>query len=138
VEYNHPAQDMFLWRTLVKTLVDFRFNYVKVGNSSTRLRTIIFSVRTLIHDFFIYSLCNRPVNNSNYMAPKCGMIRWKSRGRKLSCRILRLVTICLGELGKTTKNLSKGSLCPDRDLNPRFLEYEARVLSTQPRCLIGL
>jgi hypothetical protein len=43
--------------------------------------------------------------------------------------------ICLEGLRKTTKNLSQDSRSPGRDLNPRFSEYEARVLATRPSVL---
>jgi hypothetical protein len=36
-------------------------------------------------------------------------------------------------LRKTTKNLGQHSLYPGRDLNPRPAEYDAEVLTTQPR-----
>jgi hypothetical protein len=41
--------------------------------------------------------------------------------------------ICLEGLRKATKNLSKDTLSPGRDLNPELPEYEAGVLTTRQR-----
>jgi hypothetical protein len=43
--------------------------------------------------------------------------------------------IHLKELRKNTKNLSQDKGCLVRDLNPEPPEYEAQVLTTQPRRL---
>jgi hypothetical protein len=37
---------------------------------------------------------------------------------------------------KPTKNLSQDNLSPGRNVNPELPEYEAGVLTTQPRCSV--
>jgi hypothetical protein len=62
------------------------------------------------------------------------MINWKGYGRTLSWPNFTLVSWHSPEgLREITKNLSRDSRSPDRDLKPRLPEYEAGVLTTQPR-----
>jgi hypothetical protein len=44
--------------------------------------------------------------------------------------------ICLEGPRKTAKTLSLDSQSPGLDLNPGPPEYKAKVLTTQPRCLV--
>jgi hypothetical protein len=55
----------------------------------------------------------------------------EGRGRGLILRYYP--SICLEELRKTMKNLSRDSQSPGRDLNPGHPEYEAGVLTTRSR-----
>jgi hypothetical protein len=64
-------------------------------------------------------------------------MNWKGCGRKSSWPNLWYYPgICLEGLRKTMKNLSQNSRCPNRYLNPGPPEYEAGVLTTQPRGLV--
>jgi hypothetical protein len=44
--------------------------------------------------------------------------------------------IILEELGKTNKNLTQGSQCPDRDSNQEPTEYESDALPLQLTCSV--
>jgi hypothetical protein len=62
---------------------------------------------------------------------------WKGFGRKRSWPHFKLLFWHSPyRLRKTTKNLSKNSLSPSRDLNRRPPKYKAGMLSTRPRFLI--
>jgi hypothetical protein len=66
-------------------------------------------------------------------------MNWKGCGRKRSWPSLRYYpSIFLQELRKTTKILSQDSWSLGRDLNPGLPEYEAGVLTTQPKRSINL
>jgi hypothetical protein len=57
------------------------------------------------------------------------MMMMEGSGRGLYLRYCP--SICLEELRKTTKHLSRESLSPGRDLNPAPSEKEAGALSTR-------
>jgi hypothetical protein len=61
------------------------------------------------------------------------MMNWKGFGRKRQWPNFKV-------LGGTEENyeISKDSRRPDRDLNPILPEYEADVLTTQPRHSFGV
>jgi hypothetical protein len=61
-------------------------------------------------------------------------MNWKGCRRSGSNLILRYyLGIRLEGQRRITKNLSKSSRSPERDLNPRPPKYEAGVLSISPR-----
>jgi hypothetical protein len=60
-------------------------------------------------------------------------MNWTGRGRKESWPNARYyLYIFLEELRKTTKNFSQDSQSLGKDMNPGPLEYEIRVITTQP------
>jgi hypothetical protein len=64
-------------------------------------------------------------------------MNWKGSGRKWSWPNLKYYPYnCLEGLRKTMKNLSQDSRSPGQDLNPGHPEYEAGVLTIQPRCSV--
>jgi hypothetical protein len=61
-------------------------------------------------------------------------MNWRVHERKRLWPILRYYPgICLEGLWKTTKNVSRYSRSPGRDLNPGPSKYEVGVLLTRPR-----
>jgi hypothetical protein len=65
------------------------------------------------------------------------MMNWKEcRKSKSWPNSMYYPGICLEGLMRTTKNLSQDRRTSGRDLNSGPPEYEAAVLSTQPRCSV--
>jgi hypothetical protein len=77
-------------------------------------------------------LFNDAVSSSDYIASNDRMINKWERTRKETV-VAYYPGIFLEGLRNTTKNLSPGSRSPGRDLKPKLPEYEAGVLTTQPR-----
>jgi hypothetical protein len=79
----------------------------------------------------IAEIVRRRWNNANWM------MNWKGCERKLSWpNKSGYPGIWLEGLRKVTKYVSRCSLSPDWNLNPRHPEYEAWVLTTRPRHLV--